>query len=105
MDTGVVVAVALVSKVGEGSMIVILMGLGLRLGGQVDSVVLLVVALVVLVPDQVEVVLGMVHLVVMEVAGVVAIAETSNVKVLVGTMTEIPSGRDIRLQLLTRGLC
>jgi hypothetical protein len=81
------------------------MGLDRRLGDQVGSAVLQE-ASVDLAPDQAdqadqavdradqEVDLGMVHPAVME-AGVVGIVETSNVKVLVGTMTENPNGLDI----------
>jgi len=97
--SGVVAAAALASKVAVDST-VILMGLDLRQGVQVASVVPLVVPLVAsvaLVGDRED--QDMVHLGVMA-AEVVGIAETSNVKVLVGTMTGIPNGPDIRF--LTR---
>ena len=97
-------AAALASKAVGDSMTIIPMAMGLdrRLGDQVGSAVLQE-ASVDLAPDQAdqavdradqEVDLGMVHPAVME-AGVVGIVETSNVKVLVGTMTENPNGLDI----------
>jgi len=98
---GVVAVAALASKAAADSTTIILMGLDLHLEDRVVSAVLQEEGSVVLVVDQVDREgVHMVHpLEGSVVAEAVGIAETSNAKVQVDTMTGIRNGLDISLRL------